>query len=96
MHSLTKCSFSIPPEIVPGRMGLLVTTLLMLINTSGDAREKSAASDSFSLIDLWLGLCTIFVVSAIFEYAIIIRVKYHWGASQDTTGKLVKVSFIKR
>ena len=77
-------------------MGLLVTTLLTLINTSGSAREKTPAADSYSLMDLWLGLCTIFVVSAIFEYAIIIRVKYHWGASQDTRDKIVKVSFIKR
>ena len=37
----TLISFLIPPENIPGRMALLVTTLLMFINMSGDARAQS-------------------------------------------------------
>ena len=69
-------SFLIPSDLVPGRMSLLITTLLMLINISASAREKSPVSDTFSLIDLWLLTCTIFVAMALFEYAIVIQIRY--------------------
>ena len=49
----------------------------MLINISGAARESSPASDTFSLIDLWLLTCTIFVALALFEYAIVIKIRYN-------------------
>ena len=68
--------FLIPSDLVPGRMSLLITTLLMLINISASAREKSPVSDTFSLIDLWLLTCTIFVAMALFEYAIVIQIRY--------------------
>ena len=34
-------SFSIPPDNIPGRMSLIVTILLMLINMYGDAHDES-------------------------------------------------------
>ena len=34
-------SFSIPPDNIPGRMSLIVTILLMLINMYGDAHNES-------------------------------------------------------
>ena len=63
-------SFLIPPGLLPGRMALLITTLLMLINISGVARQNTPVSDTFSLIDLWLITCVIFVALAIFEFAL--------------------------
>ena len=35
--------FLIPPEIVPGRMGLLVTIFLMLVNISSTERNRGPA-----------------------------------------------------
>ena len=89
-------SFSIPPDLIPGRMSLLFTTLLILINTSGNAREKTPTSDSFSLIDLWLGICMFFAALAIFEYAIVIRVKYHWKLTPGRTEQTTKVNLLTR
>ena len=37
-------SFLIPPEIVPGRMALLVTLLLTLVNISGAEKAKGPKS----------------------------------------------------
>ncbi len=47
-------SFFIPPEIVPGRMALLVTTLLMLINFSSYVRSQSPAINSLTALDAWM------------------------------------------
>ena len=68
-------SFIIPPEMMPGRMALLITILLMIINTSGSAHENTPSSDTFSLIDLWMLICIIFVSLAIFEYGLIIKIR---------------------
>ena len=67
-------------------MSLLITTLLMLINISASAREKSPVLGTFSLIDLWLLTCTIFVAMALFEYAIVIKIRYS-SRDQVSTGE---------
>ena len=61
---------------MPGRMALLITVLLMLINIAGRANENTPSSDTFSLIDLWILICIIFVTLALFEYGVIIKIKY--------------------
>lgn len=81
---------------MPGRISILITALLILINISGSAREKTPASDNLSLIDIWLGLCIIFVTLAIFEYALVIRVKHHWVAAPVGRDQTVKVNLHKR
>ena len=63
-------------------MSLLITTLLMLINISGAARQNTPVSDSFSLIDLWLLTCTIFVALAIFEFALVVKMRYKNGEQE--------------
>lgn len=61
---------------MPGRMALLITILLMLINLSGTAHENTPSSDTFSMLDLWILLCIIFVTLALFEYGLVIKIKY--------------------
>ena len=92
---LSQISFSIPPGLVPGRISILITTLLILINISASAREKMPPSESLSLIDTWLGLCTIFVTLAIFEYAVVIWVKHHWITPPGRRDQTLKVSQCK-
>ena len=87
-------SFLIPPDMLPGRMSLLVTTLLILINTSGRARDNAPASDTFTLIDLWLLLCTVFVTLALFEYAIVIKVKYNSTSVTGCPNGCIRVSVV--
>ena len=62
--------------MMPGRMALLITSLLMLINISGTAHQNTPASDTFSILDLWVLTCIIFVTLALFEYALVIKIKY--------------------
>ena len=85
-------SFLIPSDLVPGRMSLLITTLLMLINISSSARENSPVSDTFSLIDLWLLTCTIFVAMALFEYAIVIKIRYTKRSLAEGHSQCTRVS----
>ena len=95
-------SFLIPPDVVPGRMALLITIYLVLANTGNSARENSPTSGETTLIDIWLQICQAFVALALFEYALLLhkirRQKYasvlENGNGQDitllTTNKLIK------
>ena len=46
-------SFLINPEIIPGRMGLLVTIYLVLTNLSTGARAKAPPTGSITYVDAW-------------------------------------------
>jgi len=65
-------SFLIKPEIVPGRMALLVTLFLVLINIFMCVREMSPLSSRLNAIDLYLVVCIFLVFSALMEYAVIL------------------------
>lgn len=54
-------SFLINPHVVPGRMGLLVTLFLVLINIFNSVREQAPISSRLNAIDLYLVVC-IFLV----------------------------------
>jgi len=65
-------SFLIKPEVVPGRMGLLVTLFLVLINIFNSVREQAPISSRLNAIDLYLVVCIFLVFSALMEYAVIL------------------------
>ncbi len=46
--------FFIPPELVPGRMALLVTILLMLMNFSADLSSQAPAIKMLTALDVWM------------------------------------------
>ena len=70
-------SFSVNYEAVPGKLGLLLTLLLMLINMSNTISQTIPKSDTVCPLILWLFISTLFVIFALFEYFIIlIRVKF--------------------
>ncbi|XP_021185003.1 glycine receptor subunit alpha-2 isoform X3 [Helicoverpa armigera] len=66
-------SFCVIPEIVPGRMVLLVTTLLSLV-TMFDTVRYTNSPDALELkcIEVWLISCTIFVFLALMEYFVVL------------------------
>ena len=53
---ISMMSFNIAAECVPGRMSLLMTIFLMIINTSNSARNSSPSGASISWLDVWLFL----------------------------------------
>ena len=65
-------SFFIPPDTVPGRMGLLVTIFLVLSNVATGTRANSPGSGKVTVIDIWLQGCIFFVACALFEYAFLL------------------------
>ena len=69
-------SFVIPPEIVPGRAGLLVTLMLVLVNLFLNITSKSPNTDSLTAISCWMIGCILFVALALMEYAIILFSKH--------------------
>lgn len=74
-------SFVVVPEIVPGRMVLLVTTLLSLVTMFDTVRNNSPDALELKCIEVWLISCTLFVFLALMEYFIVlfgIRYDKHW------------------
>ncbi|XP_040570603.1 gamma-aminobutyric acid receptor subunit pi isoform X4 [Lepeophtheirus salmonis] len=65
-------SFLIKPEVVPGRMALLVTLFLVLINIFNSVRERAPISSKLNAIDLYLVVCIFLVFGALMEYAVIL------------------------
>ena len=74
--SASKISFHIPPENIPGRMSLLVTILLMFINTFNNVRDETPSVSTISYLDAWCMVCIVFITMALGEYAIIIRFRF--------------------
>ncbi|CRL03247.1 CLUMA_CG016439, isoform A [Clunio marinus] len=78
-------SFLIIPTIVPGRMVLLVTTLLSLVTMFDGVRNNSPDALELKCIEVWLLSCTFFVFLALMEYFVVlfgIRYDSHWRRSQ--------------
>ncbi|XP_075218211.1 glycine receptor subunit alpha-2-like [Lycorma delicatula] len=74
-------SFIVIPEVVPGRMVLLVTTLLSLVTMFDTVRNNSPSALELKCIEVWIISCTLFVFLALMEYFIVlfgIRYDKHW------------------
>ncbi len=67
-------SFLIRPAVVPGRMALLVTLFLILVNTFNNVRSMAptSASSQLNAIDLYLVVCIFMVFLALVEYGIVL------------------------
>jgi len=65
-------SFMVKPEVVPGRMAMLVTLFLVLINIFNSVREQAPISSRLNAVDLYLVVCIFFVFTALLEYAAIL------------------------
>ncbi|CAG4988888.1 unnamed protein product [Parnassius apollo] len=64
--------FCVIPEIVPGRMVLLVTTLLSLVTMFDTVSTNSPDALELKCIEVWLISCTIFVFLALLEYFVVL------------------------
>ena len=65
-------SFVIPPEVVPGRMALLVTLFLVLTNIFNTITNISPNVEGMTAISSWMIACMFFVFLALLEYAAIL------------------------
>ena len=69
-------SFLVPPTIVPGRMSLLITTLLVLVNFYGTVIENQPPSQEPTAIVIWTICCAMFVFGALLAYAVLLYKLY--------------------
>ncbi len=61
---------------VPGRMALIVTIFLMLVNFSATERSRGPQSDAMTALDIWMLICILFVAATLVEYAYILSVRF--------------------
>ena len=65
-------SFLVSPEVIPGRMTLLVIIFLVLINMFNTIQSNSPTAEGITAIESWVIACIIFVFGALCEYAVIL------------------------
>ena len=95
MVILSWVSFLIKPEVVPGRIGLLLTVLLMMINLNNTVSRSSPISGSINPLLIWIQGSIAFVFLALIEYAtILFKIKYavQLKPSAPNTWKAAKIS----
>ena len=60
-------SFLIPMDVIPGRMGLLVTLFLVLVNIFNTVTTNTPKAEGLTAIEAWMLACILFVCGALFE-----------------------------
>ena len=65
-------SFLIKPEVVPGRMALLITLFLVLTNIFNGVKATAPVSKRLNAVDLYLVVCIFLVFAALVEYSVIL------------------------
>ena len=92
--SLSLVSFIIKPEIVPGRMGLLVT--LFLISTNVYGKVAAPKGRGFSLIELWMLGTNFPILAAIVEYGYVLVLQTRKIAYMCENEKEESLIFLKK
>merc|ERR1719266_290749 len=64
-------SFLIPSDDIQGRMALLVTLFLVLVNIFNTTTTNSPKADGLNAMQSWVICCIFFVFGALFEYSVI-------------------------
>ena len=72
MVALSWISFLIPPNSYPGRIGLLVTIVLCIINVMTGVKQRSPDGSVLNTLDCWCVICLVWVAIASLEYAILL------------------------
>ena len=92
--SLSLVSFIIKPEIVPGRMGLLVT--LFLISTNVYGQVDAPKGRGFSLIELWMLGTNFPILAAIVEYGYVLVLQSRKIASMCGNEEVDGLIYLKK
>jgi len=66
-------SFIVPPEVVPGRMALLVTLFLVLVNIFNSVTGNAPKAEGLTAVETWVVSCIIHVFGVLVEYALILK-----------------------
>ncbi|XP_023346797.1 glycine receptor subunit alpha-2 isoform X2 [Eurytemora carolleeae] len=75
-------SFLIPMDVIPGRMALLVTLFLVLVNIFNTVTTNTPKAEGLTAIEAWMLACILFVFGALIEYAAILFKKQRYVSGQ--------------
>jgi len=84
---MASISFKIPGIAIPGRMALLITIFLVLVNIA-NSTEDHFSSNGLNALDIWLRVCMAFVACAIGEYAIVLSIIYKGSCKVKASNSL--------
>ena len=71
--NILQLGFLVPPDSVPGRLGMLVTLFLCQTNTLNDLVTKGPrGSNGTTYLIQWVLICTCFIIAAMLEYGFIL------------------------
>ncbi|KAK3882000.1 hypothetical protein Pcinc_013604 [Petrolisthes cinctipes] len=68
-------SFFWPPDVIPGRTVLIITSLLTVVSMYAAIGQKSPETSYLKAVDVWMFMCIVLVVLTLFQYAIIITLR---------------------
>ncbi|XP_053653392.2 glutamate-gated chloride channel alpha-like [Cherax quadricarinatus] len=68
-------SFFWPPDVIPGRTVLIITSLLTVISMYAAIGYKSPETSYIKAVDVWLFMCIVHVVLTLFQYAVVITIQ---------------------
>merc|ERR1719384_2797815 len=83
-------SFVVPPDVIPGRMALLITLFLVLVNIFNTVTTNTPKAEGLTAIESWMLSCLLFVFGALVEYAVILFNKQK-GKSVQSGAQHVKI-----
>ena len=63
-------SFLIPMDVIPGRMALLVTLFLVLVNIFNTVTTNTPKAEGLTAIEAWMLACILFVFGALIEWVL--------------------------
>ena len=92
MVAVSWTSFIIPPEVIPARMALLITVLLVLVNLLGTIIDKQPPSTFPTSLVIWMSVCIVFASGALVAYGVLLRQKQTRKKKQRTEQSLVEVT----
>ena len=94
--ALSWISFWIPPDSVPARVALGITTALTMVTISGSARAGLPRVSYVKAIDWYLLICLLFVFGAMLEYTLVsicyVKTKHFWDQNKSE-GDVVSCAF---
>ena len=77
-----------PKEAIPGRLGLLLTLFLCMINTLNSvARTSPQSGGNTSALMQWIMACLLFIIMAILEYSWILSHNKYFNLSNKSSSR---------
>ena len=82
-------SFYIPPDSIPGRVAIGMTTIMTMTTMFSGVRESVPKVSYITLLDIWMVMCLIFANLYMFEFILVVYL--NTSKREDISGFVEKV-----